>query len=157
MCSPPSALQSPVLCSRLWALCSESACTRASITGAQQHELVERVQDEELSVCTRHAAVPHCSLADTRAVNRTPPDRYGARRRYDKKLEPVLRARRRMGRHMPVMNVIPPGLDFSNLKARVPPASEHPRIWGVGTLHADHENRMLGLDLANLRERLLAR
>ncbi len=39
-------------------------------------------------------------------------------RRYDKKLEPVLRARRRVGRHMPVMNVIPPGLDFSNLKAR---------------------------------------
>jgi len=38
-------------------------------------------------------------------------------RRYDKKLEPVLRARRRVGRHMPVMNVIPPGLDFSNLKA----------------------------------------
>jgi hypothetical protein len=42
-----------------------------------------------------------------------------AARRYDKKLEPVLRARRRVGRHMPVMNVIPPGLDFSNLKARV--------------------------------------
>ena len=45
-----------------------------------------------------------------------------ARRRYDKKLEPVLRARRRVGRHMPVMNVIPPGLDFSNLKARFLPA-----------------------------------
>ena len=65
-------------------------------------------------------------------MDRTSPDRYGAPRRYDKKLEPVLRARRRVGRHMPVMNVIPPGLDFSNLKARVPPASEHPRRWGVG-------------------------
>lgn len=35
----------------------------------------------------------------------------------------MLRARRRVGRHMPVMNVIPPGLDFSNLKARLLPAS----------------------------------
>ena len=36
--------------------------------------------------------------------------------RYDSKLENVLRYRRRTGRHMPFMNVIPPGLDFSSLK-----------------------------------------
>lgn len=35
---------------------------------------------------------------------------------YDSKLENVLRYRRRTGRHMPFMNVIPPGLDFSSLK-----------------------------------------
>ena len=36
--------------------------------------------------------------------------------RYDTKLENVLRYRRSTGRHMPFMNVIPPGLDFSSLK-----------------------------------------
>ncbi len=51
-----------------------------------------------------------------------------AARRYDKKLEPVLRARRRVGRHMPVMNVIPPGLDFSNLKARALAAKGRGRV-----------------------------
>ncbi len=32
------------------------------------------------------------------------------------KLERVLRSRRRVGRCMPLINVIPPGLDFSALK-----------------------------------------
>ena len=40
--------------------------------------------------------------------------------RYDPALEKVLRTRRRSGRHMPYMNVIPPGLDFSNLKVDLP-------------------------------------
>ena len=42
------------------------------------------------------------------------------RRRYDVKLEAVLRARRRAGRMMPLINVIPPGLDFSSLKVDLP-------------------------------------
>ena len=45
--------------------------------------------------------------------------REGARR-YDVKLERVLRSRRRIGRCMPLINVIPPGLDFSSLKVRHP-------------------------------------
>lgn len=40
--------------------------------------------------------------------------------RFDPSLEKVLRNRRRSGRHMPFMNVIPPGLDFSNLKVDLP-------------------------------------
>lgn len=40
--------------------------------------------------------------------------------RFDVSLEKVLRNRRRTGRHMPFMNVIPPGLDFSNLKVDLP-------------------------------------
>lgn len=40
--------------------------------------------------------------------------------RYDVKLEMVLRARRRAGRMMPLINVIPPGLDFSSLKVDLP-------------------------------------
>ena len=36
------------------------------------------------------------------------------------KLEAVLRARRRAGRMMPLINVIPPGLDFSSLKVDLP-------------------------------------
>ncbi len=40
----------------------------------------------------------------------------------------MLRARRRVGRHMPVMNVIPPGLDFSNLKARALAAKGRGRV-----------------------------
>lgn len=40
--------------------------------------------------------------------------------RFDPSLEKVLRNRRRTGRHMPFMNVIPPGLDFSNLKVDLP-------------------------------------
>ena len=40
--------------------------------------------------------------------------------RYDVKLEAVLRARRRAGRMMPLINVIPPGLDFSSLKVDLP-------------------------------------
>jgi sucrose-phosphate synthase len=42
-------------------------------------------------------------------------EQWGLYDGYDPKLEKVLR-RRRTGRHMPIMNVIPPGLDFSNLK-----------------------------------------
>jgi hypothetical protein len=37
------------------------------------------------------------------------------------KLERVLRSRRRIGRCMPLIIVIPPGLDFSSLKAGAPP------------------------------------
>ena len=44
-------------------------------------------------------------------------EQWGLYDGYDPKLEKVLR-RRRTGRHMPIMNVIPPGLDFSNLKVR---------------------------------------
>ena len=91
-------------------------------SGAQQHGLAERGEGLIRAFGMHHTypcvADFYRSLADSRAVNRTPPICHGARRRYDKKLEPVLRARRRVGRHMPVMNVIPPGLDFSNLKAR---------------------------------------
>lgn len=36
------------------------------------------------------------------------------------KLERVLRTRRRVGRTMPLINVIPPGLDFSALKVDLP-------------------------------------
>lgn len=35
-------------------------------------------------------------------------------------MEEVLRARRRLGRYMPLMQVIPPGLDFSSLKVDLP-------------------------------------
>lgn len=40
--------------------------------------------------------------------------------RYDPKLEEVLKSRRRLGRYMPSMQVIPPGLDFSSLKVDLP-------------------------------------
>ena len=40
--------------------------------------------------------------------------------RYDPKLEAVLKNRRRLGRYMPSMKVIPPGLDFSSLKVALP-------------------------------------
>jgi hypothetical protein len=42
-------------------------------------------------------------------------------RRYNADLERVVRARVRRGRHFPIMKVIPPGLDFSNLKISPPP------------------------------------
>ncbi len=45
-------------------------------------------------------------------------EQWGLYDGYDPRLEKVLRYRRRTGRHMPIMNVIPPGLDFSNLKVR---------------------------------------
>lgn len=41
--------------------------------------------------------------------------------RYNQDLERVVRARVRRGRHFPIMRVIPPGLDFSNLKISPPP------------------------------------
>lgn len=41
-------------------------------------------------------------------------------RSFDKKIEQTLRQRRRDGRHMPEMVVIPPGLDFSSLKVDLP-------------------------------------
>lgn len=41
--------------------------------------------------------------------------------RYNADLERVVRARVRRGRHFPIMKVIPPGLDFSNLKISPPP------------------------------------
>ncbi|KIY93355.1 sucrose-phosphate synthase [Monoraphidium neglectum] len=48
-------------------------------------------------------------------------DQWGLYDGYDPALERILRARPRRGRHFPVMNVIPPGLDFSNLKVACPP------------------------------------
>ena len=77
--------------------------------------------------------------------------------RYDVKLERVLRTRRRVGRTMPLINVIPPGLDFSSLKvdlpkdpslakgpppstpssppsSRTPPTPPHPRQWSPPAL-----------------------
>jgi len=40
---------------------------------------------------------------------------------YNADLERVVRQRVRRGRHFPIMKVIPPGLDFSNLKISPPP------------------------------------
>lgn len=40
---------------------------------------------------------------------------------YNADLERVVRTRGRRGRHFPIMKVIPPGLDFSNLKVAAPP------------------------------------
>lgn len=40
---------------------------------------------------------------------------------YNADLERVVRTRGRRGRHFPIMKVIPPGLDFSNLKVSAPP------------------------------------
>jgi hypothetical protein len=69
-----------------------------------------------------------------RAPSRSPPTP-----RYDPALERILRARPRRGRHFPVMNVIPPGLDFSNLKVGpAHPISTRPDVpvpqdcWGGG-------------------------
>ena len=45
-------------------------------------------------------------------------EQWGLYDGYDRRLEQVLRSRHRGGRHMPVMNVVPPGLDFSNLKVQ---------------------------------------
>lgn len=45
-------------------------------------------------------------------------EQWGLYDGYDRQLEPVLRSRHKSGRHMPFMNVVPPGLDFSNLKVR---------------------------------------
>lgn len=47
-------------------------------------------------------------------------EQWGLYDGFDPSLEKVLRNRRRTGRHMPYMNVIPPGLDFSNLKVDLP-------------------------------------
>ncbi|KAI8473309.1 MAG: hypothetical protein J3K34DRAFT_519144 [Monoraphidium minutum] len=43
-------------------------------------------------------------------------DQWGLYDGYDPALERIIRGRPRRGRHFPVMHVIPPGLDFSNLK-----------------------------------------
>ena len=40
--------------------------------------------------------------------------------RYDPALERVVRLRHRKGRHFPIMNVVPPGLDFSALNIVMP-------------------------------------
>ena len=58
----------------------------------------------------RHASFPHFPLSHPG---------YSLYR-YEKNLEAVLRSRRRIGRHMPTMRVIPPGLDFTNLKVDLP-------------------------------------
>ncbi|KAK9919093.1 hypothetical protein WJX75_009336 [Coccomyxa subellipsoidea] len=47
-------------------------------------------------------------------------EQWGLYDGYDVKLERVLRTRRRVGRTMPLINVIPPGLDFSALKVDLP-------------------------------------
>ncbi|GBF97791.1 sucrose phosphate synthase [Raphidocelis subcapitata] len=48
-------------------------------------------------------------------------EQWGLYDGYDPALERILSARPRSGRHVPRMAVIPPGLDFSNLKVGAPP------------------------------------
>ncbi|KAF6252365.1 hypothetical protein COO60DRAFT_1287118 [Scenedesmus sp. NREL 46B-D3] len=48
-------------------------------------------------------------------------DQWGLYDGYNADLERVVRTRGRRGRHFPIMRVIPPGLDFSNLKISAPP------------------------------------
>eukprot|EP00879_Flechtneria_rotunda_P001100 GHRR01001241.1.p1 GENE.GHRR01001241.1~~GHRR01001241.1.p1 ORF type:complete len:609 (+),score=214.61 GHRR01001241.1:761-2587(+) len=48
-------------------------------------------------------------------------DQWGLYDGYNPDLERVVRLRLRRGRHFPIMKVIPPGLDFSNLKITAPP------------------------------------
>ena len=55
-------------------------------------------------------------------------EQWGLYDGFDPKLEPVLRNIRRAGRHMPIMNVVPPGLDFSNLKASSQPRTLLPAL-----------------------------
>ncbi|KAK9809313.1 hypothetical protein WJX73_004061 [Symbiochloris irregularis] len=47
-------------------------------------------------------------------------EQWGLYNSFDAKIERTLRQRRRDGRHMPHMVVIPPGLDFSSLKVDLP-------------------------------------
>jgi len=47
-------------------------------------------------------------------------EQWGLYDGYNPKLARVLRFRRSYGRHMPLMKVSPPGLDFSNLKVTIP-------------------------------------
>ena len=80
--------------------------------------------------------------------------------RFDKKIEQTLRQRRRDGRHMPHMMVIPPGLDFSNLKVDLPkdPALEEmkhmkPAFGGspVASESGSPRPPQRGASMANLR------
>ena len=68
-------------------------------------------------------------------------EQWGLYDGYDPKLEKVLR-RRRTGRHMPIMNVIPPGLDFSNLKVllRFPKLPSPQPCHGLLSLPCGHSN-----------------
>ena len=61
-------------------------------------------------------------------------EQWGLYDGYDRKLEAVLRNRRKTGRHMPIMNVVPPGLDFSNLKVN-PWSAAHSPVHGRSVHH----------------------
>eukprot|EP00803_Ostreobium_quekettii_P007884 evm.model.scf_2113.2 EVM.evm.TU.scf_2113.2 scf_2113:13778-22052(-) len=50
-------------------------------------------------------------------------DQWGLYDGYEVELQAAINGRIHKGRHMPVMRVIPPGLDFSNLKVDLPPHS----------------------------------
>jgi hypothetical protein len=63
-----------------------------------------------LSLPAAAASTPHHPLPPTANANS-----------YNADLERVVRTRGRRGRHFPIMRVIPPGLDFSNLKISAPP------------------------------------
>lgn len=59
------------------------------------------------------APVPHANPVCPQEID----EQWGLYDGYSPHLARVLRFRRAYGRHMPLMKVSPPGLDFSNLKA----------------------------------------
>ena len=80
--------------------------------------------------------------------------------RFDHRIERTLRQRRRDGRHMPHMVVIPPGLDFTNLKVDLPrdPALDEMRTakpaFGASPVSSDAGSPrppVRGGSMANLR------
>jgi sucrose-phosphate synthase len=91
-------------------LLASGAMTRSEIEEA--YAISRRIEAEER--CLDNAVMVFTS------TRQEVDEQWGLYDGYSPQLSRVLRFHRSMGRHMPNMKVIPPGLDFSNLKVSMP-------------------------------------
>jgi sucrose-phosphate synthase len=92
-------------------LLKSGTVTRAEIEDT--YAISRRIEGEERSL--------DAALLVFTSTQQEVKDQWGLYDGYNEDLERVVRNRARRGRHFPVMRVIPPGLDFSNLKISPPP------------------------------------
>lgn len=92
-------------------LLKSSNMSRAEIEGT--YAISRRIEAEER--CLDTAAMVFTS------TQQEIDEQWGLYDGFDPQLARVLRFRRSAGRHMPLMKVSPPGLDFSSLKVDIPP------------------------------------
>eukprot|EP00878_Enallax_costatus_P003956 GHUV01004177.1.p1 GENE.GHUV01004177.1~~GHUV01004177.1.p1 ORF type:complete len:1210 (+),score=383.57 GHUV01004177.1:125-3754(+) len=115
-------------------LLKSGTATRAEIEDT--YAISRRIEGEERSL--------DAALLVFTSTQQEVKDQWGLYDGYNEDLERVVRHRARRGRHFPFMRVIPPGLDFSNLKIAPPPDPLQQLMPQQGTLKGSGSGSLTG-------------